>query len=108
MGKRYAIEFSPKSRQEFGQLRTFDQRRVLEALENKLSNDPQVETYDRKCLGFEPANFNYVPPLWQLKAGTFRVFYEIDEAQSTVFILAVRPKPAHKTTSEVLNEADGD
>jgi len=88
-------------------MRAFVQRRVLGAMERELMFEPNVETRHKKCLGFEPANFSYVPPLWELRAGEFRAFYEVDDDLSVVYIHAVRHKPPHKTTAEVLNEADG-
>jgi len=108
MGRRFGIEFSPSSRRELGDLRIFDHRKVLEAIERKLTYDPNVQTKDKKILGWEPANFGYVPPLWELRAREFRAFYDVDEAEGIVCIRAVRRKPPHKTTSEVLNEANGD
>lgn len=69
---------------------------------------PQLETADVKCLGFEAANFSYVPPLWELRIGAFRVFYEVDDVESVVYIHTVRHKLSHKTTSKVLDETDFD
>ena len=107
MAKRFKIEFSSGSRQDHEGLRPFDRRKVLDAIERKLTFDPNVETRDKKCLGQEPANFAYEPPLWELKAGEFRAFYEVNDEESVVYIHAIRRKPASKTTAEVLNEADG-
>ena len=107
MAKRYMTEFSRDSEREFDALRAYDQRRLLDVIEAKLTLEPNKESRDRKCLGFEPANFSYVPPLWELRVGEFRVFYEVSTVERVVYITAVRRKPSHKTTSEVLNEADG-
>jgi mRNA-degrading endonuclease RelE of RelBE toxin-antitoxin system len=37
-----------------------------------------------------------------LRVGNFRVFYDVDEAGQTVFIRAVREKPPHAETEDVL------
>jgi mRNA-degrading endonuclease RelE of RelBE toxin-antitoxin system len=108
MAERFGIEFSRESKREFDALRVYDQRRVLDAIEAKLKLEPGVETRDRKCLGSESANFDYMPPLWELRVGEFRIFYEVDVDDRLVYVLAVRRKPSSKTTSEVLNEADSD
>jgi hypothetical protein len=108
MADRFRIEFSRVSKLEFEALRVFDQRRVLDAMKGKLSIDPDVETRDKKCLGTEAANFPYVPPLWELKVGGIRVFYEVERDSAMVYVHAVRRKPPDKTTAEVLNEANGD
>jgi len=108
MAAKFRIEFSPSAKSEFDAVRIFDQRRILNAMETKLTNEPSLQTHDKKCLGNEPANFAYAPPLWQLRVDDFRVFYEVNVEDGVVSVLAVRRKPATKTTSEVLNEADGD
>ena len=107
MPKRFRIEFSPLSKRDLDATRAFDRRRILGSIETKLSIDPNVETKDKKRLGQEKADFTYLPPLWELKAGQWRVFYEVSVEDERVFIHAIREKPAHMTTAEVLNEADG-
>jgi mRNA-degrading endonuclease RelE of RelBE toxin-antitoxin system len=39
---------------------------------------------------------------WELRIGMYRVFYYVDEQQETVTIQAIRYKPPHKTTEEIL------
>jgi hypothetical protein len=49
-----------------------------------------------------PASFEFEPPLWELGVGAFGVFYDVDEAGQIVFIRAVREKPPHAETEDVL------
>jgi mRNA-degrading endonuclease RelE of RelBE toxin-antitoxin system len=44
----------------------------------------------------------YVHPVWELRVGERRVFYDADETTGQVAIRAVRHKPPHKTTEEIL------
>jgi len=109
MATTFRVEFSPISKKEFDGFRKFEQQRIIEAIESQLKVDPKVTTRAKKCLrGEETANFVFTPPLWQLKVGDYRVFYDVDDNEKIVFIRAVRRKPSHKATSEVLNEADSD
>jgi mRNA-degrading endonuclease RelE of RelBE toxin-antitoxin system len=41
-------------------------------------------------------------PVWQLRVGGYRVFYDVSEAASVVTVRAIRYKPPHKTTEEIL------
>lgn len=41
-------------------------------------------------------------PVWELRVGGFRVFCDVNEAERRVVIRAVREKPPHRTTEEVL------
>jgi len=42
-----------------------------------------------------------VRPVWQLRVGDFRVFYDVDEQQQEVIVRAIRRKGS-KTTKEIL------
>jgi mRNA-degrading endonuclease RelE of RelBE toxin-antitoxin system len=108
MGKVYNIEFSPSSRRDYDKLRAYDKRRTVDSVEKHLTTEPLVESKNRKCLGREPANFDYASTLWELRIGPIRVYYEVDQNRNVAYILAVRLKPPNKTTREVLNEANGD
>ena len=103
----FAIEVTTGAQQELDALRAFDHRRVLEAIQSSLSDQPMIETRHRKKLGDGlTADFEYVPPLWELRVGDYRVFYEVDEVASEVVVHAVREKPPGKTTAEVLDARD--
>jgi len=40
--------------------------------------------------------------MWELRIGEYRAFYDVDEAGKTVTVRALRHKPLHKTTQEIL------
>jgi mRNA-degrading endonuclease RelE of RelBE toxin-antitoxin system len=103
----FEIEITEGAQDELEDLRAFDHRRVLESIATHLTTKPNVETRLRKNLGDGmTADFEYVPPLWELKVGEYRAFYEVSDAQELVVVHAVRRKPPHKTTAEVLNEGN--
>jgi len=52
-------------------------------------------------LNVEPG-FEHVPPLWELRVGEYRVFYDVDEQANKVFVRAVRKKTPKQTTAEVI------
>ena len=106
---RFRLEFSVDAQREFERLKVYKRRRVLDAIKLQLGNEPDVPSRNRKSLGDHvTANFEYVPPLWELRIDDVRVFYEVVGDALAVTILAVRFKPPSKTTSRVLNEADED
>ncbi len=54
-------------------------------------------------------DFNYVravragiPPVWELRVREYRVFYDVAAAEQTVYVRAIRRKPGHRTTEEIL------
>ncbi len=61
-----------------------------------------METRNKKKLvGLVPP-WEHVEPVWELRVGEFRVFYDVDEVEARVVVRAVRRKPPHKATEEIL------
>lgn len=98
----YEIEFSRGALDDLRRLRAHDRSRILDSIEDQLSTDPNRQTRKRKVLEDLLPPFESVPPVWQLKVGDFRVLYDIDPENSTVYVRAIRRKPPHRTTEEIL------
>jgi mRNA-degrading endonuclease RelE of RelBE toxin-antitoxin system len=96
----FAIKFLGSAAAELKALRVFDQRRIAEEIEKQLRDQPAVATRNRKCLfGFTPS-FEHDPPIWELRVGDFRVFYDVDE-EGQVKVRAVREKAHGQTTEDI-------
>jgi mRNA-degrading endonuclease RelE of RelBE toxin-antitoxin system len=91
-----------QAKAELQSLRAFDQRKIMAAVNANLSRQPFVPTRQRKKLGDVTAEFEHDPPLWELRVGEFRVFYDGKPETLEVCIRAIRSKPPEKTTAEVL------
>lgn len=102
----YRIELTPAALRGLRRLRSFDRVRIAEEIRTGLANQPTIETRLRKRIEREDVPFEHVPPLWQLRVGRFRVFYDVDEAEQLVTVYRVVEKPPNKTTQEVLRESD--
>jgi len=98
----YTLEFSEMVAEHLGELRAFDRKQVLNQIDAQLTHQPTVETRNKKKLvGLSPP-WEHVNPVWELRVGEFRVFYDVDEEESRVVVCAIRRKPPHKTTEEIL------
>lgn len=102
----FSIQMMGSAIRELKALRAFDQRRVSDAISQQLEHEPTVPMRNRKGLDAPPADFDYVPPLWEVRVGEYRVFYDVNEAGQTVFVRAIRRKDAGQTTEDVLHERD--
>jgi mRNA-degrading endonuclease RelE of RelBE toxin-antitoxin system len=98
----YEIEFSEGVLDELSALRAFDRQRILDHIEEQLSSEPSRTTRHRKILVGLMPSFKAVPPIWQLAVGKYRVFYDVNEERRTVYVRAVRHKPPHRMTEEIL------
>ena len=98
----FAIRFEVKALAELDCLRAFDRARIIDDVERNLRKEPLVESRRKKVLrGLIPPWYQ-VGPVWQLRVGDFRVFYDVDEANGTVIVRSVRHKGPHRTTEEIL------
>jgi len=100
----FAVRFSVGVERDLRALRAYDQTLVLDAIEEQLTHRPDVATRRRKMLEdiTAPEEWAAAPPIWQLRVGAFRVFYDVDREKQVVWVRAIRRKPAHKTTGEIL------
>lgn len=97
----YEIDISESALSELKGLRVYDQRRIATEIHGQLSNQPTVTTRNKKCLSGVSPDFEHVAPVWELRVGMFRVFYDVDEASLRVSIRAVREKAADKQTKDI-------
>ena len=98
----YEIEIHEAAEQELDALRPYDRNRILDEIEEQLSLEPGGVTRRKKVLEAVEPPWDQVGPVWQLSVGDFRVFYDIVEEDLLVIVRAVREKPAHRTTDQIL------
>jgi len=102
MAARFAMFLSEGVKDDLDALRGYDRVRILDAVETQLAHAPNAATRQRKLLRNLVPPFEAIQPIWQLRVGVFRVFYDVDETANRVYVRAVRRKPPHRTTEEIL------
>ena len=102
MVSRIEIRLSEGVKDDLQALRAYDRQMILDAIETQLSRTPSVTTKKRKLLRNLTPPFEAISPIWQLRVGAFRVFYDVDEAARRVYVRAIRRKSAHLNTEEIL------
>lgn len=98
----WAIRFARDVEKDLRRMPAHQRGAVLDAIEQKLSYEPTVVTRKRKLLMNLVPPWEAEPPVWELRAGRYRVFYDVSEEGQTVYVRAIREKPLGKTTEEVL------
>ncbi len=96
----FIIRIVPSAMEELKNIRAFDRKRIAKAIDEQLTHEADVVTRNRKMLPDVEPSFPFEPPIWELRVGDFRVFYDIEEVN--VFVRAIRAKPPHQTTEQVL------
>lgn len=98
----FTILFSEGVKEDLKDLRAYECHSLLDAIETHLTHTPNVETKKRKLLRNLIPPFEAIPPIWQLRVGIFRVFYDVNEEERRVYVRAIRRKPLHLKTEEIL------
>ncbi len=103
---KYTIDFSTLFQGQIQQIRAFDRRQILQKIEEQLHFQPFLPTRNRKILIGAVARFEHEPPIWELRIGQFRVYYDIDDDRGIVHVRAMREKRPTHTTEQLLDESD--
>jgi mRNA-degrading endonuclease RelE of RelBE toxin-antitoxin system len=98
----YRIEYAEGVVDDLANLRAYDRKYILDRLEKQLTYEPTKKTRNRKPLPGLIPPWEYLEPVWELRIGEYRVFYDVDERALLVMIRAIRHKLPHKTTEEIL------
>src|SRR2546422_11207894 len=83
---RFDIAFTPEALEDLRLFKKGERARIIKAIEEQLSHEPNHETRNRKRLRPNQT------AEWVLRVDRFRVFYDIEETAHLVKVEAVRPK----------------
>jgi mRNA-degrading endonuclease RelE of RelBE toxin-antitoxin system len=98
----FDIQFAESVTDDLKLLRAYDRRFVLDRINAQLRHEPATDTKAKKVIvGLQPP-WQHQPPVLQLRVGDFRVFYDVNLAESRVVIRAIRRKNPHQTTEAIL------
>ncbi|MBI3411025.1 MAG: type II toxin-antitoxin system RelE/ParE family toxin [Planctomycetes bacterium] len=98
----FSIVYVESVEKDFRDVNANDRTRILDKIEEQLSHEPGLSTRNKKeIIGLE-FPWKFEKPAWELRIGEHRVFYDFDEKRKKVTVRAIRHKPPHKTTEEIL------
>ena len=95
------IRFARRALDDLKRLRARDRARVVAEIERCLSEHPQEPGRNRKELAGLVQPWDHVRPVWELRVGDLRVFYDVATGAREVIVRAVRRK-GRSTTREIL------
>jgi mRNA-degrading endonuclease RelE of RelBE toxin-antitoxin system len=98
----YTIRYDAGAVDDLRGIEAFYQRRILADIKTHLRGMPTVRSKRRKPLLNLAYPWEAVPPIWELRVGEYRVFYDVSEVDHLVIVRAVRRKPPDKRTEEIL------
>ena len=98
----YPIEYAEGVIEDLARLLVRERKQILDRIDQQLQYEPTKKTKNRKPLPGLVPPWEYIDPVWELRVGNYRVFYDVDEMAALVMVRTVRHKPPHKTTGEIL------
>jgi len=98
----FEIRFAEGVEEDLRNIRIYYRNQILDAIEEQLAREPETRTKNRKLLENLIPPWQTVAPIWELRVGDYRVFYDVSAAESVVYVRAVRRKPRGTKTEDIL------
>lgn len=98
----FSIVYVDRVANDLAAMRAFDRRRILNRIDNELSHQPTHETRHKKIISGLTFPWDHEEPAWELRVGEYRVFYDVDVLVQQVTVRAVRQKPPHQPTEDIV------
>ncbi|PWB80770.1 MAG: hypothetical protein C3F08_03590 [Candidatus Methylomirabilota bacterium] len=98
----YSIRFAHGVLGDLKRLSAYRRSILFEAIETQLAHEPTASTSNRKLLVNLVPPLDAVPPVWELRVGEYRVFYDVSAEEKIVYVRAIRRKPPGRRTGEIL------
>jgi mRNA-degrading endonuclease RelE of RelBE toxin-antitoxin system len=98
----FEIEYADTVAEDLKSLSAKKRTMILDKIEEQLRDQPTKETRNKKMLVDLAPPWPHEEPVWELRIGEYRAFYDVDELAQVVKVRALRRKPPHKTTKEIL------
>lgn len=98
----FEIRFAEGVEEDLRKIRSFYRNQILDAIEEQLTHEPSIITKNRKRLENLVSPWQTVTSIWELRIGEYRVFYDVSDTESVVYVRAVRRKPPGTKTKDIL------
>ena len=86
----FFVDYASGVAQDLAGLRAFERARILDEIEEQLTEQPTQETRNKKLLpGLKPP-WDQELPVWELRVGEYRVIYLIRNKEVLVMLIAHR------------------
>jgi mRNA-degrading endonuclease RelE of RelBE toxin-antitoxin system len=98
----FEIRFAEGVEEDLRKIRIYYRNQILDAVEEQLAHEPHIRTRNRKLLDNLIPPWQTVAPIWELRVGEYRVFYDVLPGESVVYVRAVRRKRRGTKTEDIL------
>ena len=98
----FEIRFAESVEEDLRKIPVYYRNQILDSIEGQLVHEPEAATRNRKLLENLTPPWQTIEPIWELRVGEYRVFYDVSLGESIVYVRAVRKKPRGTKTEDIL------
>lgn len=98
----FEIRFAESVEDDLRKIQVYYRKQILDSIEEQLTHEPETATRNRKLLENLTPPWQTVAPIWELRVGEYRVFYDVSSGESVVYVPAVRKKSPGTKTEDIL------
>lgn len=98
----FEIRFAESVEKDLRKIQIYYRNQILDSIEERLAHEPETPTRNRKLLENLTPSWQAGAPIWELRVGEYRVFYDVSLAESVVYVRAIRKKPRGTKTEDIL------
>jgi mRNA-degrading endonuclease RelE of RelBE toxin-antitoxin system len=98
----FEVRFAEGVEKDLKNIRIYYRNQILDAIEEQLAYEPDTRTRNRKLVENLIPPWQTVAPIWELRVGEYRVFYDVSATESVVYVRGVRRKPRGTKTEDIL------
>lgn len=98
----FEIRFAESVEGDLRKIQIYYRNQILDSIETQLAHEPETPTRNRKLLDNLTPPWQMVAPIWELRVGEYRVFYDVSRSESVVYVPAVRKKARGTKTEDIL------
>ena len=98
----FEIRFAQSVEEDLRKIQIYYRNQILDSIEEQLAHEPDTATRNRKLLDNLTPPWQAVTPIWELRVGEYRGFYDVSPAESVAYVRAIRKKPRGAKTEDIL------
>jgi mRNA-degrading endonuclease RelE of RelBE toxin-antitoxin system len=98
----FEIQLAEGVEEDLKKIRLYYRNQILDAIQEQLTHEPDTTTRNRKLLKNLNPPWQTVAPIWELRVGEYRVFYDVSPTESVGYVRAVRRKGRGLKTENIL------
>ena len=98
----FEIRFAEGVERDLRKIPIYYRNQILDSIEEQLAYEPETATRNRKFLENLTPPWPAIEPIWELRVGEYRIFYDVSIAESVVYVRAVRKKRRGTKTEDIL------